>query len=232
MKGKRRMNSSMEKGIVVLSVLFSVLLVWTVPTHALEAVAGQELPDDELCKYVKRGPPGITSSSQKPLLFANVKGVYLWVQTDQTLKQNPILQWNSMSRLARCVVVGRLIQPKFGHHEPDIPVEILPAPAQHSRSGGHATWPEADVPGNLIVWVTVKQVQGQEGLALLQARFYRPDVNHVSSMRPQCAHAFSYTDDIDETLRALTGAMGCLRGPYHDAAVEKPAIDKSKDQGE
>lgn len=184
-----------------------------------DAIA-KALPDSELCKYVKRGL-GITTSAPKPLIFANVKGVYLWVRAEKKLISNPLFEHDQPSRLARCVVVGRLIAPEFDRNEPSIPVEMLP-PGERKGPWFYPDWPEAKKPGSLLAFVDIEHVRGRKDIALLHARFFRPDINHITNERAQCARVFTVSNDVDETLKALTSAMHfCLRRPFHSRAIEK-----------
>jgi len=182
--------------------------------------ASEAFTKSELCKYVKSGPPGITTTAPKPLIFANVKGVYLWVETEKKLSSNPLFGHDQLSRLAQCVVVGRLVEPEADRNEPSIPVEILRLDEQKGP-WFYPDWPQARKPGNLLAFVSVEHVRDHEGLALLHARYFRSDTNHISNEKAQCARVFAVSNDGEETLKALTSAMhSCLRRSYHSRAVD------------
>jgi hypothetical protein len=205
--------------IIAAVVLLLGLLMTTGSRAQAIQLQSSESSIPNICQYVSKGLRLDTTASS-PAMFVNVQGIYISASISGA--KNPIfagmppVRSGDLAKLSACTLEKRFTTNK--NATPAIPIHV-------PKSGiPVAEWPEAKQDGELIVSVEVEMKDDgpvvyhdlfREKLVILHARYFRHDVNDLSSVEHQCATAFPYSENSDTFLQLLTLAMRhCLYQPY------------------
>ena len=183
------------------------------------------------CQYVTGGPRIITTAPS-PKIFTNVKNIYITseVTGGHLLGQDALslLDPKKLTLIAACTLQTQFAVKNKGGKSTSSKLIYTP-----NETNNVFTSPVAMENGTLIILVQA-QIEDPSTLGgydqkimTINTRYYRHDVNDITTIRHQCSRPFPYTDDNTLTHKRLTLALkDCLNRPYVSVCEESAECNR------
>lgn len=176
----------------------------------------KDLEGATICKGV---PDDMSFTGDPSSLFSNAKKIYLWSSRSNIPDiEGSLLSQENMSNIAGCAL-GRVLG---SYKNASYPPSRIPIYMPKRNDINIKFWPEADIDGNLLIWIDLSFYHKQRydgfetnGINNLTVRFYRKDSHSIADLRNLCSYPFPHTKDQAQYQRFLTNAISsCISSPF------------------